>query len=567
MAAFDLDRFFHLRERGSTVRTELLGGITTFLTMAYIVFVNPIVLGAAGVPQAGAIAATALAAAVGTLAMGLVTNYPFAMAAGMGLNAAVAFGMVKGAGLSWQTAMGVIVIEGLLVVVLVLAGVREAVFRAIPADLKRAIAAGIGFFLTFIGLGQANIVLASPATKVTFNPNLLRDPVALVALFGLVVTATLLARRVRGAMLIGISAATVLAIGLDVLAGTEILAAGALAGATRIVSWPSFETVFRFELSGALTAVGLTWVFSMLMTDFFDTMGTVVAVGREGGFVDAEDRMPRLGPVLLVDGLGAALGRALGVSSNTTYIESAAGVAAARRRTPSSTRSQSSSSPPSGSSGRRRGVCLSWRRWPATPAECQRTRGRRGPVSVSRSDGLTASASRKQERLGAVEDELHGDGCEQQAEDALDDGDAGLSQRALDHLGAREEHVGDEGGEGDGRQHRRRAGRGLPVLGHEHHARRDGAGPRQERHGERHERHVGPFDPFAGLGVARPGGGRLGAEHVEGRQHEQQTSRDTEGRDGHSEEAEEKRTEQSEEREQERRAHRRLEGGSPALVR
>ena len=311
-----LERRFHVRERGSTLGTEVVAGLTTFMTMAYILFVNPNILGAAGMPEQAVAAATALAAGVATLAMGLFANYPFALASGMGLNAAVAFGLVLGQGVPWQTAMGVIFVEGAIVTLFVLSNVREAVMDAIPLELKRAIGAGIGLFIAFIGLSQSGVVVASPSTLVTFGS--FADPKVLLTFGGILVTAALLALRVRGAILGGII--------LTALAGIPL---GVTTLPQRLVALPgadAFATLFRLDIRGALQVGLLSSIFAFLMTDFFDTMGTVVAVAGEGRLLDREGRLPGVKRVLLVDSLAAVLGGLFGASSVTTYVESAAGV-------------------------------------------------------------------------------------------------------------------------------------------------------------------------------------------------------------------------------------------------
>ena len=311
-----LERWFHVRERGSTLTTEVLAGLTTFMTMAYILFVNPSILADAGMPAEGVAVATALAAALTTLLMGLYANYPFALASGMGLNAAVTYGLVAGLGVSWQVAMGVIFVEGLIVALLVLTNAREAVMNSIPMELKQAIGAGIGLFLAFIGLVNSGVVVDSPATLVTFGS--FRRPEVVLTFGGILVTAALLALRVRGAILLGIV--------LTTLAGFPL---GVTHLPDRWVAWPSgdaFATFFQLDLAGALQLSLLGTIFAFLMTDFFDTMGTVVAVGSEAGLLDQQGRLPRVKNVLLVDSLGAVLGGLFGASSVTTYIESAAGV-------------------------------------------------------------------------------------------------------------------------------------------------------------------------------------------------------------------------------------------------
>jgi adenine/guanine/hypoxanthine permease len=335
-----VDRFFHISERGSTVRTELIAGAATWLTMAYILFVNPQILGFAGVeglegrglPFEQVLAVTALTAGVMTLAMGLFANYPFAIAAGLGLNAFVAFTLVAGFGLSFPQAMGIIVIEGLAITLLVLTGFREAVLNAIPIDLKRAIGIGIGLFIAFIGLVNAGIVVHPESGQpiVTLNGDLTTLRILVFAI-GLGLTATLVAVRMRGALLIGILATTVVAVVIN-----EVWGDGALWGETGIATIP--DTWVRapdlallgefsfgaFEVVGVAT--GLALVISVMLSDFFDTVGTVVGVGGEAGMLDRQGRLPGINRVLVVDSLAAAAGGAASASSNTTYIESAAGV-------------------------------------------------------------------------------------------------------------------------------------------------------------------------------------------------------------------------------------------------
>ncbi|MGE5508799.1 MAG: NCS2 family permease [Chitinophagales bacterium] len=310
-----LEHWFKLKENGTDVRTEVVAGITTFMTMAYIIFVNPSILSAAGVPAAGAMVATALAAGLVTILMGVVANYPFALASGMGLNAFVAFGLVKGMGLTWQAAMGLIFAEGLIITLLVLTNFREAVMNAIPITLKRAIGVGIGLFIAFIGFQDAKFVVASPATLVQLGS--FHKPEVLVAAVGVLITAFLVARKVKGGILLGILATTVIAL----LAGVTKLPAGAWVSAKLDTS-----TMFQLDWRAGLNVGLWTTVFALLITDFFDTMGTVIAIGSEAGFVDKQGRLPRLKNVLLVDSLAAMIGGLFGASSVTTYVESAAGV-------------------------------------------------------------------------------------------------------------------------------------------------------------------------------------------------------------------------------------------------
>jgi adenine/guanine/hypoxanthine permease len=311
--------FFKFSERGTNLRTEVVAGLTTFMTMAYIVFVNPAILGTegTGLPLTGVFFATCVAAALACIAMGVFANYPVALASGLGLNAIVAFTLILGLGLSWQQAMAVIVVEGVVVTILVLTNLREAVMHAIPMSLKLAIAVGIGLFIAFIGLKNGGIVVTNPETYVALG-DFTQGPV-LLALFGLALTLALVARGVRGGILMG------------------ILLTGVVGMIFGVVSLPSGIVDFRFDTStigGGLLAVPqvlqialIPVIFALFMTDFFDTMGTVIAVGQEGKLLDEEGRPPRLKRILLIDSLAAAGGGALGASSVTSYIESGAGVA------------------------------------------------------------------------------------------------------------------------------------------------------------------------------------------------------------------------------------------------
>lgn len=329
-------RYFHFAERGTSLRTELLAGLTTFMVMAYIIFVNPSVLSTGalegqGPPFAGVLTATCLAAGLLSIAMGLATNYPFAMASGMGLNAVVAYDLILTRGLPWQAAMGVIFLEGAIITVLVLTGLRESVMNAIPMDLKRAISVGIGLFILFIGLVNAGFVQPGEGTPVQLG-DLTTFPVLLAAI-GLAVTILLVARGVRAALLLGILGTTVVGVAAHYAFGADVTAAVPGVQGALPTEWarPDFSTLGRglnlqvFSLLGPLTAVLV--VFSIMLSDFFDTMGTIIGVGEQAGFVDEKGRLPGTNRVLLVDSLGAAVGGASGASSVTTYIESAAGVA------------------------------------------------------------------------------------------------------------------------------------------------------------------------------------------------------------------------------------------------
>jgi adenine/guanine/hypoxanthine permease len=318
-----LERRFAISERGSTVRTEVLGGLSTFLTMCYILFVNPAILSAAGLPFTAVAVGTALAAAVATLAMGLIANYPFALASGLGLNAVVAFDIILGRKVGWETGMACVVIEGLVALVLVIAGLREAVVRAVPLSLKLSIGVGIGLFITLVGLREGGIVVNNPATGIALGDLTLGPP--LIALGGILAAIVLSARDIRGAILLGIATSTVLG-----------LVFGVLDTPGRIADVPGSHD---FSLIGdPLSHLGdaLTWalvptIFALFMTDFFDTIGTAFAVGSAGDMVDEEGEMPGIRNVLLVDSAAAAVGGTMAVSSVTTYVESGAGVAEGAR--------------------------------------------------------------------------------------------------------------------------------------------------------------------------------------------------------------------------------------------
>lgn len=332
-----LGRRFRLSQRGTTVRTELLAGATTFMTMGYILFANPSILcgvtDSAGqtLAPAAVLTSTALAAALMTAAMGLVADVPLALAAGMGLNAVVAFGLVKSLGLTWPEAMGVVVAEGLLIALLVLTGLREAVFKALPDPLKRGIAVGIGLFLCLIGLVNAGVVTGQtgvPPVRLGADGRLHGWPV-LVFVLGFLLASALLVRKVRGGFLIAILATTALAIGVNAATGWTAWPHAARAPADwRAVADLGLIGRFSFGFVAKLGAVSAALtVLALMLSDFFDTMGTVVAVGSRAGFVDAQGNVERVQRILLVDSLAAAAGGAAGCSSNTSYIESAAGVA------------------------------------------------------------------------------------------------------------------------------------------------------------------------------------------------------------------------------------------------
>ncbi|MDO5034625.1 MAG: NCS2 family permease [Actinomycetaceae bacterium] len=338
-----LDTFFQISERGSTVGREVRGGFVTFFAMAYILVLNPIILSAA-FPEDGSIsipavaAATALVAGVMTILMGVVANYPMALAAGMGLNAMVAFTLVLGSGLTFQEAMGLIVWEGILITLLVLTGFREAVFNAVPAQLKVAISVGIGLFIAFVGLINAGIIRpGGTPVQLGIDGSLAGWP-ALVFVFGLLLTIILYVKNVRGAILIGIVSSTVLAIVIQLFAHVGVksdenptgwgVTVPELSGSP--ISLPDFSSLGAVDMFGAFGKLGalavVLLIFSLMLADFFDTMGTMVAIGAEGDLLDETGTPPRSRQILVVDSVAAIAGGLAGTSSNTSYVESSAGV-------------------------------------------------------------------------------------------------------------------------------------------------------------------------------------------------------------------------------------------------
>jgi AGZA family xanthine/uracil permease-like MFS transporter len=336
------DRYFRISERGSTIGREIRGGFATFFTMAYILVLNPIILGSAKDKYGEALdpvqltTATALVAAVMTVIMGVGGNLPLALAAGLGLNAVVAFQIAPL--MSWDDAMGLIVLEGLLICVLVVTGLREAVMHAIPQPLKQAISVGIGLFIAFIGFVDAGFVSRIPDAANTTVPvqlggtgTLAGWPV-LVFCLGVLLTVALLARKVKGAILISIVTMTLLAILINSAADVKSWGLTTPEWPDKIVDTPDFGLIGRFSLFGAFDAPGVgvitvvLLVFTLVLSDFFDTMGTVVGISAEAGLLDEDGKVPNLGRVLLIDGTAAVAGGAASASSATSYIESAAGV-------------------------------------------------------------------------------------------------------------------------------------------------------------------------------------------------------------------------------------------------
>jgi AGZA family xanthine/uracil permease-like MFS transporter len=343
-----IERWFKLRENSTTLSNEVIGGITTFFVMAYIIALNPIILNYVGIPDLQdkglgpgfpqTVAMTALCAGILTIAMGLVANRPFAMAAGLGLNAVVAFQLVLGTPpLPWQAAMGIILMEGIVITILVLTGLRETIMDAIPLGLKRAIGVGIGLFILLIGLVNAGIVVRGAPGAPPVALSALNTGPILTFVIGLVVTLWLYARGVRAALLLGIIGTTIIAGVLHAIVPTYIVSTApdkAILPATWIEG-PNLANAFSGLNFSAFATIGVMAtvlaVFTIMLSDFFDTMGTVVGIGGQAGWLDAKGRMPGIRRILLVDSAGAAVGGLMGASSNTTYIESAAGVSSGAR--------------------------------------------------------------------------------------------------------------------------------------------------------------------------------------------------------------------------------------------
>ncbi|WP_086481614.1 NCS2 family permease [Oceanospirillum sanctuarii] len=314
-----LEKLFKLSEHNTNVKTEVVAGITTYLTMAYIIFVNPSILKLAGMDYGAVFVATCLAAAIGTLIMGLWANYPIALAPGMGLNAFFTFTVVMEMGYSWQSALGAVFFSGLIFTVLSLFKIREWIINSIPLSLRLGIAAGIGLFLALIALKSAGIVVDSPATLVTMGD--LSDPKVILAIVGFFIIVSLSYRRVLGSVMIGILVVTVLSIvmGLNELNGV-------------VSAPPSLAPTFmEMDLAGALEVGMLSIIFAFLFVDLFDTSGTLVAVAQQGGLLDKDKRLPRLGRALMSDSTATMAGAALGTSTTTSYIESTAGISAGGR--------------------------------------------------------------------------------------------------------------------------------------------------------------------------------------------------------------------------------------------
>ncbi|XRP97612.1 NCS2 family permease [Methanocaldococcus sp. 16A] len=311
-----IERYFEFEKYGTNLKVETLAGITTFMTMAYIIFVNPQILSAAGMDFGAVMVATCIASAIATLIMGLYARYPFALAPGMGLNAYFTYGVCLGMGIDWRVALGAVFISGVLFIILTLTKIRTWIFNVIPNAIKYGTAVGIGLFIAFIGLKSAGIIVDSKATLVTLGN--LMEPSTLLALFGIFLTSILVSRNVIGAILIGIIVTSLIGMILGISPFPE-----------GIFSMPpSIEPTFlQLDIMGALNLGLLTIVLAFFFVDMFDTLGTLSALSSQAGYLDKDGKLPRVEKALMADATGTVVGSLLGTSTVTTYIESASGIA------------------------------------------------------------------------------------------------------------------------------------------------------------------------------------------------------------------------------------------------
>ena len=314
-----LELYFQFAQHNTTWRTEALAGLTTFITMAYIIFVNPAILSETGMPLAAVTIATCLCAAIGSILMGALANYPLALAPGMGLNAYFTYSVVKGMGVPWQTALGAVFISGVVFLLLTFGGIRQRLVAAIPFQLHGALAAGIGLFIAFIGLRNAGIIVPSAATTVTLGN--MHAPATLLAVFGILLTAVLQAFRIRASMLIGVLGTTALGIICHQVHWHP----------TTISVMAIRDTAFHLDLRGALHRNALEIIFVFLFVDLFDNIGTLVAVTERAGLIAPDHTIPRLNRIFFADATATVVGALAGTSTVTSYIESSAGVAAGGR--------------------------------------------------------------------------------------------------------------------------------------------------------------------------------------------------------------------------------------------
>lgn len=333
-----MEKFFKLKENNTTVKTEIAAGVTTFMTMAYILAVNPSILGDAGMDTTAVLLATAIASFIATMIMGVYANLPFALSAGMGLNAYLAYTVVLGMGVSWQTALFAVFIEGLIFIVLSLTNVREAIFNAIPLSLKRAVSVGIGLFIAFIGLQNAGLAVDSSTlvTITTFTENFNTSGIcALLAIIGVLIMAVLYIKKVPGSILVGIVITWILGMVCQIIglyvpnpeAGFYSLFPAGIVSADFSALGETFGACFSVDLSAVGIINFIVIVFAFLFVDLFDTLGTLIGVSTKAGMLDKDGRLPGIKPALMADAIGTTTGAVLGTSTVTTFVESSAGVA------------------------------------------------------------------------------------------------------------------------------------------------------------------------------------------------------------------------------------------------
>ena len=317
-----MERFFKLQERGTTVSREIAAGVTTFLAMAYILAVNPGILSDAGMDFGRVFSATAIASAIATFAMALLANLPVALAPGMGLNAFFTYTVVLGMGCTWQYALTAVLLEGVIFILLSIFGVREAIIKSIPANLKKAVAVGIGLFIALIGLSNAGVVSSSLGTIIGFVSISGENPAALTTILGLLVTIVLYVMKVPGSVLVGIAITTIIGIPLGVTSVPE---------GFRPVSMPADPYFFEFEFGEVLTLKFFIVLFTFLFTDIFDTIGTLMGVAEQGKLIDKNGNIPKAKEALLSDAIGTVAGALLGTSTVTSFVESSSGIAVGGR--------------------------------------------------------------------------------------------------------------------------------------------------------------------------------------------------------------------------------------------
>ena len=314
-----MEKFFELKKHGTNVRTEILAGLTTFMTMAYILVVNPDILGKTGMNQSAVFTATAVSAAIATLIMALYAKYPFALAPGMGLNAYFAFSVVIGQGLSWEFALTAVLIEGIIFILLSLFKGREVIFDSIPLTLKKAVSVGIGLFISLIGLSGSGIIIHKEG-GVIVSLGKIKEGAALLALIGLIITFILVIRKVKGALLLGIILTTIIGIPMGITTIPE--------GFKLFSLPPTLEPIaFKFDFSQVFTTQMFMAVLTFLFVDMFDTVGTLAGVASKTNMLDKDGKLPRVGRAFFADSVGTVVGAMLGTSTVTTFVESSAGVA------------------------------------------------------------------------------------------------------------------------------------------------------------------------------------------------------------------------------------------------